>query len=93
MNIEHVNSATKGAFFIPQDGKHLAEMEYTWAGTDKFIIEHTMVSEELKGQGVGRQLLDRAVAFAREKQIKIMPLCPFAKSVFDKEPSIRDVLY
>lgn len=93
MDIEHLDSPTKGAFFIFKDDQRLAEMEYTWAGDDKFIIEHTMVSEELKGQGVGRQLLDRAVAFAREKSVKIMPLCPFAKSVFDKDPSIRDVLY
>jgi hypothetical protein len=93
MDIEHLDSPTKGAFFIIEHEQRLAEMEYTWAGDDKFIIEHTMVSDELKGQGVGRQLLDRAVAFAREKHIKIMPLCPFAKSVFDKDPSISDVLY
>ncbi len=92
MDIEHLDSPTKGAFFIFENEQRLAEMEYTWAGDDKFIIEHTMVSDELKGQGVGRKLLDRAVAFARDKKIKIMPLCPFAKSVFDKDPSIADVL-
>ena len=30
--------------------------------------------------------------YAREKGIKIIPLCPFAKSVFDKTPEFRDVL-
>lgn len=34
-----------------------------------------------------------AVDFARAQQLKIMPLCPFAKSVFDKEPSLADVLF
>jgi hypothetical protein len=34
---------------------------------------------------VGYQLVKKAVDYAREKQIKIMPLCPFAKSVFDKK--------
>jgi predicted GNAT family acetyltransferase len=32
------------------------------------------------------------VLFARENNIKIIPLCPFAKSVFDKTEEIRDVL-
>ena len=32
------------------------------------------------------------VKFARENNIKIIPLCPFAKSVFDRTESIRDVL-
>jgi hypothetical protein len=34
----------------------------------------------------------KAVEYARENGIKIIPLCPFAKSVFDKTPEIRDVL-
>ena len=50
------------------------------------------VSEDYRGQGIGRQLLDKVVEFAREKNLKIIPLCPYAKSVFDKEPSIADVL-
>jgi predicted GNAT family acetyltransferase len=32
------------------------------------------------------------VNYARENKIKIIPLCPFAKSVFDKVEEIRDVL-
>jgi hypothetical protein len=34
----------------------------------------------------------QAVAFAREKHIKIIPLCPFANSVFNKMPELSDVL-
>ena len=50
------------------------------------------MDDRLRGQSVGRHLLDAAVAFAREKHVKIIPLCPFAKSVFDKDSSIHDVL-
>jgi predicted GNAT family acetyltransferase len=32
------------------------------------------------------------VAFAREKNLKVIPLCPFAKAQFDKDASLRDVL-
>jgi uncharacterized protein len=35
----------------------------------------------------------KIVKFAREKNIKILPLCSFAKSVFDKMEEIRDVLF
>jgi predicted GNAT family acetyltransferase len=49
------------------------------------------VNPALNGNGVGKQLVMAAVHYAREKQLKIMPLCPFAKSVFDKTPEIRDV--
>ena len=92
MIVQQNDNGKKGVFFVAQEHERLAEMTYSWAGTDKFIIDHTDVSDTLRGQGVGRHLLDAAVQFARERQVKIIPLCPFAKSVFDKEPSLRDVL-
>ncbi len=45
-----------------------------------------------EGKGFGKKMVTKAVEFAREKGIKILPLCPFAKSVFDKTPEFRDVL-
>ena len=50
------------------------------------------MDESLKGQGAGRQLLDALVAWVRSTDTKVIALCPFAKSQFDKDPSIRDVL-
>jgi hypothetical protein len=37
-------------------------------------------------------MVAQAVTYARENNIKIIPLCPFAKKVFDKTPEFRDVL-
>ena len=92
MDVKQKNDSKKGMFYIEQDGKIVAEMTYVWAGTGKIIINHTEVNEILKGQGAGKQMLSKAVEFAREKGLKIIPLCPFAKSVFDKTPEYGDVL-
>jgi len=56
------------------------------------IIDHTEVNESLRGMGVGERLLDQLVRYARANKLKVIPLCPFAKSVFEKKPEIRDVL-
>lgn len=93
MEIQHSNNNKNGAFFIEQNGERLAEMTYVWSGENKFIIDHTEVSDQLKGLGVGKKLVMAAVAYARNNALKIMPLCPFAKSVFDKTPEIKDVLF
>lgn len=92
MDVRHRDSGTKGAFFIEQNGRQLAEMTYVWAGKERIIIDHTEVSDELRGQGAGKQLVAAAVDFARERSIKILPLCPFAKSVIGRVPEFRDVL-
>jgi predicted GNAT family acetyltransferase len=68
-------------------------MTYTYAGKDKIIIDHTEVGEKLKGQGAGYALVDAAVVFMREKNIKVIPLCPFAAAVFKKkQDTYKDVL-
>lgn len=92
MEIKQKDDTYKGVFFIEQVGSVVAEMTYVWAGTDRIIIDHTEVSPLLKGQGAGKQLVAKAVEFARLKGIKILPLCPFAKSVFDKIEEFKDVL-
>lgn len=92
MDIQHEDNGTKGRFFVAENGKTLAEMTYTWAGTDRIIIDHTEVSDVLRGKNVGKQLVMGAVNMARDKKISIIPLCPFANSVFKKTPDIQDLL-
>ena len=82
----------KGAFYIEIEGIQEAMMTFVYAGEDKIIIDHTEVNPGNEGKGFGKKMVIKAVEFAREKGIKILPLCPFAKSVFDKTPEFRDVL-
>lgn len=89
--IAHEETDHRGAFFILQDGKRVAEMTYSRVNAALIIIDHTEVDPSLGGQGVGRRLLDAAVAWARETQTKILTTCPFAGAQFAKDPSIRDV--
>ena len=59
-------------------------MTFVYAGEDIIIIDHTSVSDELRGQNIGKQLLQRLVELAKEKNKKIVPLCPFAKKEMTK---------
>lgn len=91
MKIEIKDDGKNGSF-IMMDGEIQAGLiTFVWAGEDKFIIDHTEVDEKYGGQGLGKRLVMAAVQFAREKNLKIIPLCPYAKSVFDKTEEIADV--
>jgi uncharacterized protein len=57
------------------------------------IIEHTEVSDELRGQNIGYELVHTGVEYARTHHLKIIPLCTFANAVFKKKPEYKDVLY
>jgi predicted GNAT family acetyltransferase len=92
MKIEQFDRETKGFFKASDNGSEAGVMTYSHAGEDKIIIDHTEVDPAFSGKGVGKQLLMALVAYARKEKIKVLPLCPFARSVFDKVQEIRDVL-
>ena len=79
-------------FYVGQDGAILAELVYSKSADNKMIIEHTEVDDSLSGKGVGLDLVTTAVDYARKQQMKIVPLCSFARSVFKRTPEWADVL-
>ncbi len=92
MEIKQQNNEKNGKFEAFIDGRQAGEMTYTWAGEDKFIIDHTGVEEAYNGLGVGKNLLHAVVEFARKENKKVIPLCPFASAMFKKHAELQDVL-
>lgn len=92
MDIQHKTGDTKGSFFIEEDGEVKAEITYSKAGDTKIIIDHTEVSDELRGENIGKTLVEHVVNYARENKLNVIPLCPFAKSVIERDESLQDVL-
>ncbi|MEQ9364186.1 MAG: GNAT family N-acetyltransferase [Leptospirales bacterium] len=92
--IEHSQSATKGVFYAldqEQDGERIGEMTYSRAGETLIIIDHTEAYRGHEGQGVGRELVAAGVAHARENDLKILPLCPYALAQFKRHAEYADV--
>jgi predicted GNAT family acetyltransferase len=91
IEIQHEEDDGRGAFMVEREGIRLAEMTYSRVDAKQVIIDHTLVDEQLRGLGVARLLLNRAVAWARETGTKLAATCPYAKAQFEKDASIRDV--
>lgn len=92
MDIELIASENKGMALAKDKDKEVGSMTYSIAGPELIIIDHTDVDPEYTGKGVGKQLLYKIVEMTRQKNIKVIPLCPFAASMFRKLEEIRDVL-
>jgi uncharacterized protein len=90
--IAHEVDDRGGAFTITRDGKRIAELTYVRSGESVIVINHTFVDESLRGHGIARKLLDAAVAWARTNQVRIIPECSYARVVFARDASIREVL-
>jgi hypothetical protein len=88
-----INRGSKSFYYGDSEENPSAEMSYVLTGEKLMIIDHTYVSEELKGQGVGNRLLNEVVDWARNEGRKIMPLCPFAKAQMEKHASFHDMIH
>jgi predicted GNAT family acetyltransferase len=92
VDILHEQKAERHSFYVERGGKRVAE-QFLVAGPDGkiVIIDHTEVDESMRGQGMAKQLTEASVKWAREQKVRLVPLCPFAKAVIDKDPSLQDV--
>ncbi len=81
-----------GAFFIEQGGKRIAVMTYSAHRDAKVVsIDHTEVDPSLRGRGIPKRLVAAAVDWARDEKIRLVPVCPYARHVFDRTPEYADV--
>lgn len=51
-----------------------------------FDIQHTVVPEDMGGQGIGGKLVQAAVDYAKQQGLDLVVTCPFAKSWLEKHP-------
>ena len=93
MQFQHLDHGQQGEFFaVNASGQRIAEISYVWSGEHKIIANHTWVDDSLRGQGVARELLDVLVAFAREKNLKIIGTCSYVDVMFRRDKSLADVV-
>ena len=52
----------------------------------RFDIRHTIVPEELEGQGLGGALVKAAVEYAGKHNLELVVTCPFAQKWVAKHP-------
>jgi len=92
MNIQQSEDGKQGRFFIEENEKQIALLTYKKSGDGVITIDHTEVDPNFRGKDIGEDLVAEAVKFARENDLKIAPICPFAKKVIDDKAEFQDVL-
>lgn len=78
-----INEDGSGHFFILDENKQIAEMVFRLVGTHMTIL-HTEVLPEYEGKGLAKQLLNSMVAYVRQHQLSVIPLCPYVHAQFKR---------
>lgn len=88
--IEVRDNPAESRFEAHVDGE-VAVADYRLEG-DRILFTHTSVPPELEGQGIGSALIRAALAAARERGLKVVPLCSFVAAYVQRHPETRDLL-
>ena len=72
-------------------GDSLAVAVYTLP-EGKIMFTHTEVPEAHEGKGIGSALVKAGLAAARERGLKVIPVCPFFASYIKRHPEEQDLL-
>lgn len=77
---------------MDKEGKEAGEVTFTNSEENTLFIDHTEVDENHRGQGLGGQLIQQVVNKAKNENLKVTPLCMYARKVFERKKEYQEVL-
>ena len=85
------DNAERKRFEIDLGGGAVAIAEYTLP-EGIIMFTHTEVPPEHEGKGIGSALIRAGLAAARERGLKVIPICPFFAAYIRKHAEEQDLL-
>lgn len=89
-NIPLVKNEEKRRFEIEINGKY-AFINYGEFGNQTALV-HTETEPNLKGQGAASALVEKTLGYLEEKNIKLLPFCPFVFAYIKKHPEWKRIV-
>ena len=84
------NNRSENRFELEKGGRTAIATYQVEDGRISFT--HTVVPEELEGQGVGTRLIAGALDQVREEGLKVVPICSFVRHYVETHPETQDLL-
>jgi uncharacterized protein len=89
IDVQHRENAKR---FSARTPSGIAYISYAEPDERTIDLQHTMVPETDRGQGVGSALVRTAITHARRQGKRVIPTCPFVKQWLERHPDQGDVL-
>jgi predicted GNAT family acetyltransferase len=83
MTVQH--DIQRSRFVIPlPDGE--AQLVYALSGDTAIDLQHTEVPPCDQGQGIAEELVQAALTYACERDLRVIPTCPYVKVWMQRHP-------
>lgn len=93
MRFDNNKSGNGGFIALNNETEEVGRLTYTIFPEDhKMIISFVLVHPKFEGRGMGKYLVEEAIRFARESNLKVYPHCSYARSVMTRMNDVKDIL-
>jgi predicted GNAT family acetyltransferase len=90
-DIELQDDAAHHRFEMLVDGEVAGKAVYQ-ARAGAIIVTHSEVDPRFRGQGLGNELARRTLDQIRERDLRVVPLCPFFARYVEQHPEYLDMV-
>lgn len=70
--------------------EYLSKLDYIQDGKN-FVITHVGVHPELRGQGIAGRIVQVSLGYAKEKSLRVIPMCSYAAAYIRKHPEFAEL--
>lgn len=79
-------------FYIGDEAQPEAEITFQPSGQDTIVIDHTYTDPKLRGQGIAKALVLKVTDYAKDNNLKIIPLCSYARVVMERDEDLKKLI-
>ncbi len=87
--LQVIHNVAENRFETWVDGSY-SKLEYIQDGRN-FVITHVGVHPELRGQGIAGRIVEVSLEYAREKSLRVIPMCSYAASFIRRHPEYAEL--
>jgi predicted GNAT family acetyltransferase len=91
MEYELIDNVEKKQYEFHIEGL-AARIEYIKAKDATIYLTHTEVPKQLEGKGVGKALVQQVLEDIKQKELTLVPLCPFVAMYIKRHPEWRSLV-
>jgi len=89
-NLEVIHNEAEKRFEVWVDGE-LSKLDYNNHG-DTIVMMHVGVHPEQRGQGIAGKLTQVALKYAKEKNLRVIPMCSYVAAYIHKHPQYAELM-
>lgn len=87
--LQVTHNEVENTFEVWIDG-YLSKLDYI-QDDKNFVITHVGVYPELRGQGVAGKIVEAALQHAKQKSLRVVPMCSYAAAYIRRNPQYLEL--